>query len=80
MRHFLTLIQPNGAHIEVDDSNIEEYLEKVLDMTLGAGVAAQVRAFQEGERDHPAVLQAVFDSEYRLLYDLLRPGPSNLPA
>nr|XP_031864296.1 uncharacterized protein CI109_000209 [Kwoniella shandongensis]KAA5531368.1 hypothetical protein CI109_000209 [Kwoniella shandongensis] len=41
-------LKPGGAHIEVDDSNLEEYLERVLDMTLGSGVTAQVKAFQEG--------------------------------
>lgn len=42
-------MQPNGTHIDVDDSNLEEYLEKVLDMTLGSGVTQQVKAFQDGE-------------------------------
>ncbi|KAK8858675.1 hypothetical protein IAR55_002904 [Kwoniella newhampshirensis] len=41
-------LKQRGAHIDVDDSNLEEYLEKVLDFTLGSGVAAQVKAFQEG--------------------------------
>ncbi|WRT67885.1 uncharacterized protein IL334_004859 [Kwoniella shivajii] len=39
---------PGGSHIDVDDSNLEEYLEKVLEVTLGVGVEKQVRAFQEG--------------------------------
>ena len=46
----LIIAQPNGALVDVDDSNLEEYLERVLDMTLGTGVALQVRAFQEGTR------------------------------
>ena len=46
--HCAYLLQPNGAHIDVDDSNLEDYLERVLDMTLGSGVASQVHAFQEG--------------------------------
>lgn len=41
-------LKPGGAHIEVDDSNLGEYLEKVLDWTLGSGVAEQVKAFQDG--------------------------------
>lgn len=41
-------LKPGGAHIDVDDHNLEEYLEKVLDMTLGSGIARQVKAFQEG--------------------------------
>lgn len=48
MKPYAYLLQPNGAHIDVDDSNLEEYLERVLDMTLGSGIAAQVTAFQEG--------------------------------
>lgn len=42
-------MQPGGAHVDVDDSNLDEYLESVLDMTLGSGVQAQVKAFQEGK-------------------------------
>ena len=34
--------------IDVDDSNLEEYLERVLDLTLGAGVLQQAKAFQAG--------------------------------
>jgi E3 ubiquitin-protein ligase TRIP12 len=45
---FIYKFQPGGAHIEVDDSNLEEYLEKVLDFTLGAGIIRQVQAFREG--------------------------------
>jgi E3 ubiquitin-protein ligase TRIP12 len=37
----------------VDDHNLEEYLELVLDMTLGSGVARQVKAFQDGESYGP---------------------------
>ncbi|WVF68897.1 hypothetical protein IAT40_003670 [Kwoniella sp. CBS 6097] len=39
---------PGGSHIEVDDHNLEEYLERVLEMTLGSGIEKQVKAFQEG--------------------------------
>ncbi|WVQ96417.1 hypothetical protein IAU59_003522 [Kwoniella sp. CBS 9459] len=39
---------PGGSYIEVDDHNLEEYLERVLEMTLGSGIEKQVRAFQEG--------------------------------
>lgn len=41
-------LKPGGAHIDVDDHNLEEYLEKVLDLTLGSGIAPQVKAFREG--------------------------------
>jgi hypothetical protein len=41
--------QPGGALIDVDDHNLEEYLELVLDRTLGSGIARQAKAFQDGE-------------------------------
>lgn len=46
-------MQPGGAHIDVDDSNLEEYLERVLDMTLGSGVMKQAKAFQDGKPSRP---------------------------
>nr|XP_018262246.1 E3 ubiquitin-protein ligase TRIP12 [Kwoniella dejecticola CBS 10117]OBR84404.1 E3 ubiquitin-protein ligase TRIP12 [Kwoniella dejecticola CBS 10117] len=39
---------PGGSHVDVDDSNLEDYLTQVLEMTLGTGVERQVKAFQEG--------------------------------
>ncbi len=39
---------PNGSHISVTIENVELYLEKVLDMTLGSGVQRQVDAFRAG--------------------------------
>ena len=39
---------PGGAHIDVDDSNLDHYLERIFDYMLGSGVRAQVKAFQEG--------------------------------
>ena len=41
-------LKPGGKHIDVDDHNLEEYLELVLDMTLGSGIARQVKAFRDG--------------------------------
>ncbi|KAK4687050.1 E3 ubiquitin-protein ligase TRIP12, partial [Tremellales sp. Uapishka_1] len=41
-------LKPGGAGIDVDDSNLEEYIERVLDLTLGSGVSQQAKAFQEG--------------------------------
>jgi len=41
-------LKPGGAHIDVDDHNLEEYLERVLDFTLGEGIKRQVKSFQEG--------------------------------
>ena len=39
---------PNGSHISVTIDNVESYLEKVIDMTLGRGVKRQVDAFRTG--------------------------------
>jgi len=41
-------LRPGGRLVDVDDSNLEEYLELVLDKTLGSGVQPMVKAFQEG--------------------------------
>ncbi|KAH8170839.1 HECT-domain (ubiquitin-transferase) domain-containing protein [Sarocladium implicatum] len=41
-------LQPNGSHERVTIENVETYLEKVIDMTLGAGVRRQVDAFRAG--------------------------------
>lgn len=39
---------PNGSHLAVTMENVELYLEKVIDMTLGSGVQRQVDAFRAG--------------------------------
>lgn len=39
---------PNGSQIPVTIDNVELYLEKVIDMTLGKGVQRQVEAFRTG--------------------------------
>ncbi|RDW85643.1 hypothetical protein BP5796_03968 [Coleophoma crateriformis] len=39
---------PNGSQIGVTIDNVELYLEKVIDMTLGSGVQRQVDAFRAG--------------------------------
>jgi E3 ubiquitin-protein ligase TRIP12 len=39
---------PNGAEIPVTIDNVELFLEKVIDMTLGSGVQRQVDAFRAG--------------------------------
>ena len=41
-------LKPGGAHIDVDDHNLEEYLECVLEMILGSGVERQAKAFADG--------------------------------
>ena len=43
----IELIQ-NGAHTAVTIDNVDLYLEKVIDMTLGSGVQRQVDAFRTG--------------------------------
>lgn len=39
---------PNGSHISVTTDNVETYLDKVIDMTLGQGAKRQVDAFRTG--------------------------------
>jgi len=39
---------PNGSQIPVTIDNVELYLERVIDMTLGKGVQRQVDAFRAG--------------------------------
>jgi len=41
-------LSPNGSQISVTIENVEVYLEKVIDMTLGSGVQRQVDAFTAG--------------------------------
>lgn len=33
----------------MDDTNLEEYLTLVLDMTLGSGIARQIKSLQDGQ-------------------------------
>ena len=42
-------LKAGGAEIDVDDSNLEEYLNLVLDMTLGSGIAKQIKSLQDGK-------------------------------
>ncbi|KAL8393973.1 hypothetical protein RB595_003660 [Gaeumannomyces hyphopodioides] len=39
---------PNGSHVNLTIENVDLYLEKVLDMTLGSGVRRQIDAFRKG--------------------------------
>lgn len=39
---------PNGSQIMLTIDNVDQYLEKVIDMTLGSGVRRQVDAFRTG--------------------------------
>jgi E3 ubiquitin-protein ligase TRIP12 len=42
------LLKPDGSNVPVTIENIGQYVEKVLDLTLGSGVRRQVEAFQAG--------------------------------
>lgn len=39
---------PNGADVDVTPDNVADYLDKVLDLTLGSGIAKQLDAFEAG--------------------------------
>lgn len=39
---------PGGADVEVDSSNLVDYIQAVVDATLGTGIEAQMQAFSEG--------------------------------
>ena len=41
-------LRDDGANVSVDIFNVGEYVEKVIDMTLGSGVQRQVDAFRTG--------------------------------
>ncbi|KAG5458360.1 MAG: hypothetical protein BJ554DRAFT_1422, partial [Olpidium bornovanus] len=43
-----TLEQPNGSSVAVTVHNLEEYIDLVLDYTLGRGISSQVDAFRSG--------------------------------
>lgn len=42
---------PNGSEVALSIDNVDLYLEKVIDMTLGSGVRRQVDAFRAGFSD-----------------------------
>ncbi|KAI1158253.1 HECT-domain-containing protein [Nemania serpens] len=39
---------PGGSHVQVTIDNVESYLDKVIDLTLGRGVKRQIDAFRTG--------------------------------
>ncbi|KIX97578.1 uncharacterized protein Z520_06355 [Fonsecaea multimorphosa CBS 102226] len=39
---------PDGANVSVTMENVQRYVERVLDLSLGSGVRAQIEAFQTG--------------------------------
>ena len=44
---FIELI-PSGRDVMVTMDNVSGYIEKVVDMTVGVGIKAQLRSFREG--------------------------------
>jgi E3 ubiquitin-protein ligase TRIP12 len=61
---------PNGAHTAVTIWNLDEYIAKVMDFTLGVGVYRQVEAFQAGfSKVFPyAAIHAFTPDELVMLY------------
>ena len=41
-------LRPGGADVDVSESNLAEYIDAVVDATLGAGIRTQLQAFREG--------------------------------
>lgn len=41
-------LKPGGRAIDVDDTNLEEYIDLVLEQTIGSGIEQQVRQFRDG--------------------------------
>ncbi|OAG38171.1 hypothetical protein AYO21_07631 [Fonsecaea monophora] len=39
---------PDGSNVSVTMKNVQQYVERVLDLSLGSGVRAQIEAFQTG--------------------------------
>eukprot|EP01048_Picozoa_sp_COSAG05_P030227 COSAG05_NODE_10382_length_568_cov_1.236674_1_plen_98_part_10 len=57
-------LQPDGADKPVTIWNIDEYVEGVLDATLGAGIHSQVLALRAGFEDVlPISVLACFDAD-----------------
>ena len=44
-------LRPGGADVTVDVENVGEYVDAVVDATVGGGVARQLEAFRSGLRD-----------------------------
>jgi E3 ubiquitin-protein ligase TRIP12 len=58
-------LRPGGADVAVDAANLGEYVDAVVDATVGGGVARQLEAFRGGLRDicQPAALGVFSASE-----------------
>lgn len=41
-------LMPGGSDVLLTSENLDLYIEKVLDATIGAGVTSQVNSFREG--------------------------------
>lgn len=82
---------PNGSQISVTIDNVELYLDKVIDMTLGSGVQRQVDAFRAGftqvfpysalsafTPDELVMLFGRIDEDWSLESKLTCPAPNHL--
>lgn len=63
-------LRPGGKDIEVTTENVREYIQEVIDATIGGGAAMQAKAFREGfSRVFPvADLQAFSTDELGVLF------------
>ncbi|KAF2151901.1 hypothetical protein K461DRAFT_226804 [Myriangium duriaei CBS 260.36] len=41
-------LEPNGSNKDVTIHNVEEYIERVVDLTVGSGIQHQIEAFKSG--------------------------------
>lgn len=41
-------LTPGGSDVDVTDANLGEYIDAVVDATLGSGIESQLKAFREG--------------------------------
>ena len=63
-------LRPGGKDIEVTSDNVKEYIQEVIDATIGTGAAMQAKAFREGfSRVFPVTdLQAFSADELGVLF------------
>ncbi|ODV95208.1 hypothetical protein PACTADRAFT_42344 [Pachysolen tannophilus NRRL Y-2460] len=54
----------NGADVPVNSSNLEEFIDKVIDLTIGSGVRCQIHAFVDGfSKVFPYSSMSIFSPE-----------------
>lgn len=63
-------LRPGGKDIDVTSENVMEYVQEVIDATIGTGAALQAKAFKEGFSRVFAVsdLQAFSADELGILF------------